>query len=106
MASGPAKLIGNQLTATGVGTVVLVAIQAGTDTFAAVSEERTLQIGRAVQGLIWPILEDRTFGQAPFGVTVTSGSGLPVSLTVESGKATLSGGAITLTGAFQLRTRQ
>ena len=99
VASGPAQLIGNQLTATGVGTVVLVASQAGTDIFAAVSEERTLQIGRAVQGLVWPILEDRTFGQAPFGVTVTSGSGLPVALTVGSGKATLSGGTITLTGA-------
>jgi len=97
--SGPATLSGNQLTATGVGDVVLRAVQAGSDAFASVTSERTLTVAKAQQTLTWPALASRTFGEAAFPVVVTASSGLPVTLAVTSGKATVSGSSVTLTGA-------
>ncbi|MCC9167880.1 T9SS type A sorting domain-containing protein [Pontibacter harenae] len=50
-------------------------------------------------------IEDRTFGDAPFALTATASSELPVTLTVVSGPATLEDGTLTLTGAGQVRVR-
>ncbi|MHB9006333.1 MAG: cohesin domain-containing protein [Limisphaerales bacterium] len=97
--SGPAQLTGNQLSATGSGEVVLRAVQTGNDTYAPVSAERALTIGKALQTLTWPQLPNRTFGDPAFGVAVTSSSGLPVTLSVASGKASVTGTTVTLTGA-------
>ena len=101
--SGPAEWTGTQLRATGAGEVVLRAVQAGAEVFAPVSAERTVSIGRAVQTLAWPGLPDRKFGDAAFGVTVTSSSGLPVAVSVASGKASVTAGQVTLTGAGTVR---
>jgi hypothetical protein len=85
--------------------VTLRAVQAGNDQFAPVSEERTLVIGPAVQTLTWPTLAAKTFGDAAFGVTVSAGSGLPVTLSVAAGKATVNGTNVTLTGAGPVTLR-
>ena len=103
--NGPATLTGGVLAATGAGTVTLRAVQAGNDQFAPVSEERTLVIGPAVQTLTWPTLAAKTFGDVAFGVIVTAHSGLPVTLSVASGKATVSGTNVTLNGAGAVTLR-
>jgi sugar lactone lactonase YvrE len=43
-----------------------------------------------------------TYGDAPFTVTATSDSGLPVTLTIKSGNATIANGVVTLTGIGQV----
>jgi hypothetical protein len=43
-------------------------------------------------------LSDRIFTTVPFGISATASSGLPVTITLVSGNATLSNGLITLTG--------
>ena len=42
---------------------------------------------------------NQTYGASPFSISASSSSGLPVALSVVSGPASLSGGALTLTGA-------
>jgi hypothetical protein len=42
---------------------------------------------------------DKTYGAAPFTLSASSTSGLPVSFTVTSGPATVSGSTVTITGA-------
>ncbi len=44
-------------------------------------------------------LSSQTYGNAPFTVSATASSGLPVSLNILSGPATISGNTITITGA-------
>ena len=97
--SGPGSLVHSKLTASGVGTLVIRAEQTGSDNFAPVSEERTIQVERSLQTLNWPTLVDRTFGDAPFGVPVNTSSGLPAVLSVSSGKASVNGIIVTITGA-------
>ncbi len=100
--SGPASWTGGALKALGAGSVVLRAIQAGDDVFAPVTSEKTLTIDPATQVLAWPTLVDKQFGNAAFGVQVTSASGLPVVLRVISGKAMVQGTNVTLTGAGEV----
>ncbi len=63
------------------------------------SPYKTLQTSTANQVLIFSAPADVTFGIAPFALSATSSSGLPVSFQVVSGPATLSGNTIAITGA-------
>jgi N-acetylneuraminic acid mutarotase len=97
--SGPATLSGNQLTLTGAGEVTLRARQEGDGTFAsAVPVDRTFTVARAAQSISFTSAAQRTFGEAPFLLSATASSGLPVSFSLISGPATLSGALLTLTG--------
>jgi formylglycine-generating enzyme required for sulfatase activity len=100
--SGPASWVGGALKALGAGSVVLRATQAGDDVFAPVTSEKTLTIDPATQVLAWPTLADKQFGNSTFGVQVTAASGLPVVLKVISGKATVLGTNVTLSGAGEV----
>ena len=97
--SGPGSLNGNILKSLAAGTLVLRATQSGDEVFAAVTSDQVVTIEPAMQALTWPTLMDRQFGNPAFGVPVTSSSGLPVTLKVVSGKATVQGNTVTLTGA-------
>ena len=50
-------------------------------------------------------LPDKTYGDAPFTVTATSSSGLPVTFSIVSGPATILGNTITITGAGTVTVR-
>ncbi len=50
-------------------------------------------------------IADKTQGAAPFALTASASSGLPVQFTVISGPATVSGNTITLTGAGKVTVR-
>jgi sugar lactone lactonase YvrE len=51
------------------------------------------------QTITFPVIPTQTYGGSPTTLTATASSGLPVSYTVLSGPATVSGNILTLTGA-------
>lgn len=59
----------------------------------------TLVIAKAPQTITFTQPANHTFGDAPFGLTATSDSALPVSFSVASGPATLTSNTLTLDGA-------
>ena len=98
-ATGPATVLGNTLTITGSGIVTVFADQAGDANFlAAPQQSQIFAVGREAQLITFAQLPDVTFGVAPFELTATASSGLPVSYGI-SGPATLNGDIVTITGA-------
>lgn len=63
------------------------------------SASGTLIISQAPQTINFGVLPDRTFGDAPFAVSATASSTLPVSFSIVSGPASLVGNTVTLEGA-------
>ena len=51
------------------------------------------------QAITFGALSNRTYGDAPFTVSATATSGLPVNFQILSGPATVSGNTVTITGA-------
>lgn len=95
---GPATVSGSTLTITGIGEVTVRASQAGNSTYAPASAERTFTVTRATQKITFGKIATQTLPTAPFTVKATADSGLPVTVTVVSGPATVSGKTVTLTG--------
>jgi parallel beta-helix repeat protein len=97
--SGPVTISGKVVTITGVGSVTIEASQAGNESFtAAAPVQRGFNIGKGAQSLTFPNPPNKIFGDAPFQLTATASSGLPVQYRVVSGPATVSGSTVTLTG--------
>jgi hypothetical protein len=98
--SGPATLAGNNLTITGAGTVVVRASQAGNANYnAAPNVDQSFTVAPAGQTITFGALANKNYGDAPFSVSATAGSGLAVSFSIFSGPATLAGNNLTITGA-------
>jgi hypothetical protein len=100
--AGPATIAGNLITPTSTGTVTLVASQSGSSNYlAATPASTTIQIAPASQSIAsFASLPAKTYGAAPFAVTLPkASSGLPVTLSVLSGPATILGNILTVTGA-------
>ena len=97
---GPATLSGNTLTITGVGTVVVAANQAGNANYTAASQvTASVVVNQASQTITFtPPVSPVTYGVAPIALSATSTSGLPVTFSLLSGPATLSGSTLTITG--------
>jgi len=51
------------------------------------------------QTITFPAPGNKTYGSAPFNVSGSASSGLPVTFSVASGPATIAGRTVTLTGA-------
>jgi hypothetical protein len=103
--SGPATILGNTVTLTGAGEVVLAANQAGNANYNAAAEVTTsFSVSKATQTIgAFTSIGNKTFGDAPFTVTAPSASSsLPVTLSVKSGPATISANTVTLTGAGEV----
>lgn len=75
--------------------------------FAAPDKTGTLVISKASQTIDFSALSSKTFGDAPFTISATATSGLPVSFQVISGPAFLSGAGntVNLTGAGTVKIR-
>ena len=97
---GPAALSGNRVTITGVGQVVLVATQTGSGSYGPTAEFTTFKVAQAKQtiGKFAPIAP-QTHGNTYNVSLPTSTSGLPTTLGVKSGPATVSGNTVTFTSA-------
>ena len=101
--SGPATISGNTLTLSGtLGTVVVRAEQAGDANWnPGAAVERSFQVtapGLANQTINFPAIANKLTTDAPFAISATATSGLPVTLSVLSGPATLVGNIVTLSG--------
>jgi hypothetical protein len=97
---GPALLSGNILTISGTGQVVIEASQTGNDTYNPASPvSQSFTVNKASQMISFDPVADKIFGDAPFGLTATASSGLPVSYRLVGGPATISGNLVTITGA-------
>ena len=98
-----ATISGNTVTVQGVGTSTLTANQAADNNYFAASETATLTVGQASQTITITAIPDLyliDFEPNPITVTASSTSGLPVTLTLQSGSvATIDGTTLTSTGA-------
>lgn len=103
--SGPATLEGSILTATGVGGVVLRAEQEGNETFASVTSERSLVIGRGIQQVTFPAIADQVMGSSPVQLDASASSQLAVAFELLSGPGVLSGSVITPTGPGRIEVK-
>ena len=101
--SGPASISGNNIvTLMGVGNVTLAANQAGNSNYNAAAEVvTTFVVTKGNQTIsAFANIPSKAYGVAPFVVAAPSAtSGLPVTLRVKSGNATISANnTVTLTG--------
>jgi hypothetical protein len=97
--SGPATVSGTTVTITGAGAVTIQASQAGSANFnAATPVNQSFAVNKANQTISFGALANKTYGDAPFAVNGSASSGLPVSFSIISGPATISGNTVTLTG--------
>ncbi|MBA4149260.1 MAG: VCBS repeat-containing protein [Verrucomicrobia bacterium] len=99
IASGPATISGNVVTLIGAGTVTVRASQEGNaDYDPAVHVDQSFPVSKAGQAITFMPMADKVVWDAPFPVSATASSGLPVSISIVSGPATLSGNMVTVTG--------
>jgi hypothetical protein len=98
LVSGPATLAGNVLTLTGLGKVNLLAVQVAAGNYAAATVATSFTVSTENPGLMLAVIPDHAFGDAPFTVSATSNSTAPITYSVTSGKATMSGSTVTITG--------
>lgn len=97
--SGPATLSGtNLLTFTAIGSVTVQATQGGNNFYAAAPPvSQTFAVNPAPQTITFPNPGPLPEGVVPITLTATASSGLPVTYTLISGPATLSGSTLTVT---------
>lgn len=90
----------------GVGSHSITASYEGDSKAApSVSAPLVQVVNKANQAIHFGPLADRTFGDADFTVSATASSGLPVTFSIFSGPATISGNSVHLTGAGAVTVR-
>ncbi len=95
--TGPATLSGNVVILTGAGTVGVGAYQTGSAFYnAAPVAHLSFTVSKVTQTITFPAIGEHQVGDV-FPLTVTASSGLPVTLSIASGPATLSGSTVTVT---------
>ncbi|MES2695792.1 MAG: MBG domain-containing protein [Verrucomicrobiota bacterium] len=100
LVSGNATLIGATLTPRDGNPIVVRAVQTGGANHLPASVERTFTaFAKLPQSIDFATLVNRMTTDAPFLLSATASSGLPVTFAVVSGPASLSGATLTLTGA-------
>jgi hypothetical protein len=99
--SGPAKVSGDTLTITGVGTVTVAANQAGTANYLAAAEvTHAISVVKGAQSITFTSPKTpEIYGVKPVTLVAKSSSGLAVKFAVISGPAKVSGDTLTFTGA-------
>ena len=97
--SGPAMISGNTITPTGAGTVVLAANQSGNSHYLPALEVTTsFTVNRGNQTISSQGILGQVVGRVFSVALPISSSALPVSISIKSGPATISGNTITPTG--------
>ena len=97
--SGPATILGNTVTLTGVGTVVLAANQVGNGSYSAASQVTTsFQVNMGSQTIAkFSNIPDQKKNTSFALSAPLATSGLPVTVTVRSGPATIANNRVTTT---------
>jgi hypothetical protein len=96
--SGPGSLVGNQLSLTGAGEVVIQASQAGNDLYQAASVAQSVTVAKAMQSLSWSPDSSLTYRTNLIALDAKASSGLPVGYRVVSGPGAIVAGRMSLTG--------
>lgn len=103
--SGPATMNGNTITLNGTaGTVVIRASQTGNEAYrpaADVTQSFTVSAPateKLNQTISFPAISNKNTTDRPFEVNAVASSGLPVTLSIESGPARVNGKVVTLEG--------
>jgi hypothetical protein len=98
-ASGHCTISGATVHITGAGNCTITASQDGNENYnAAPDVPRSFSIAKANQTIAFGALDDKTFGDADFGVSATATSGLSVGFAA-SGKCSVTGTTVHITGA-------
>lgn len=95
-----ATVTNNEVTIIGVGSTTITAKQSGNENYnPAVDVQQTLTVQKADQQITFASLPEKILGDAPFPITATSSSGLPVTLASSNNAiATVSANTITIIG--------
>jgi CARDB/PKD-like domain len=99
--SGPASINTqtNLVTITGIGNVVVRASQSGDNVYdTAAFVVQSFVVNPAPQIITFPVISNQDYANPSVVLNATSNSGLPVTYSVLSGPATISGSTVTLTG--------
>ncbi|MEQ8573173.1 MAG: T9SS type A sorting domain-containing protein, partial [Fulvivirga sp.] len=97
--SGPAKVNGNVVTFTGLGSVTVKASQQGNSEYLpAEPAEQSFDILQTIQSITFDNIDDQLFSNSTLELSATASSGLDVAYEILSGPAAVSGDIITFTG--------
>ncbi len=99
VALGNASISGNSVTLRDAEPVQIRAVQAGNASYNAASADLTIRASKGSQSINFPSLANRLTTDGTITLNATSSAGLPVTYTLASGPATLSGNVLTLRGA-------
>lgn len=92
-----ATISGNQVTILAAGTTQITASQPGNNAYAAAAPVmRLLTVSKANQTIAFSTIDTRTVGDAPFTLSASASSTLPVQFSTTSDKVTLSGNTVTI----------
>jgi hypothetical protein len=96
-----AFISGDTLFFDAAGEFIVTATQGGNENYkAAEAVKDTLIVGKAIQTISFATIEDKTFGDAPFGLVGSSSAGLPVFFEITEGQITIfSDSLVEITGA-------
>jgi hypothetical protein len=105
--SGPVGInSSNYVILQGAGTVSILAWQPGNSNYnAAATVQQSFTVSQIPQTIAFGALSQQRSVDAPFPIYASASSGLPVSFSVLSGPAQLSGNVLTLTGAGTVTVR-
>jgi hypothetical protein len=106
--SGPAAINPqtNFLTITGTGLVTVRANQIGDNVYdTAVPVTRSFTVNKAPQTITFPAIPEQDISNLTVTLTASSTSALPISYSIVSGPATVSGNLLTLTGLGTVTVR-
>ena len=93
--TGVASLNGNTITLLGdTGTVTITVTQAGNQFYNAASAQRVFKVIGLSQTITFDPVTNKTFGDPVFTVNAIASTGLPVTYSIFSGPATISGNTV------------
>ena len=96
--AGPARVLGDVVTLTGAGQVVILAFQPGNDDFLPDETRQEFSVARGKQTLLFDPLPDNSFFGDALPLSAVASSGLPVDFIVASGPAAIEGVSLRLRG--------
>ncbi len=106
LVSGPGRLSGGLLEATGEGVIILRFTQDGNSVYQPTSSDRQVNVAvKLAQSIQFSPLPDVPVGTKSVDLIASASSGLPVSFTLIAGGATLNGAHLALSGAGRITVR-
>lgn len=100
--SGPGSIEGNLVTITGTGEITIEAIQEGNENYISSNKFVSVEVSKADQEISIESIENKNFGDAPFTVTASADTGLPLTFSITSGPGTITDNEVTITGVGEI----